>query len=33
MSEGQDGPWPTELRVNREEKYLLIAFDNGESFR
>jgi DUF971 family protein len=25
-------PWPTELRVNRAEKRLIVAFDNGERF-
>jgi len=25
-------PWPTELRVNRAEKWLRVIFDNGEAF-
>lgn len=25
-------PWPTEIRVNRQEKRLSITFDNGDSF-
>jgi DUF971 family protein len=25
-------PWPVELRVNRAEKRLSVAFDNGETF-
>jgi DUF971 family protein len=25
-------PWPVELRVNRAEKRLTVAFDNGERF-
>jgi len=24
--------WPTELRVNRAEKWLRVTFDNGEAF-
>ncbi|MEZ5931542.1 MAG: DUF971 domain-containing protein [Alphaproteobacteria bacterium] len=29
----EDGaPWPTEIRVDRQEKLLRIAFDNGDSF-
>ena len=26
------GPWPVELRVNRQEKWLKVSFDNGEAF-
>jgi DUF971 family protein len=26
------GPWPTELRVNRAEKRLIVTFDDGERF-
>ena len=25
-------PWPSELRVNRAEKWLRVTFDNGEAF-
>ncbi len=25
-------PWPTELRLSKDRKALIIAFDNGESF-
>ena len=25
-------PWPTELRLNKDRKTLVIAFDNGERF-
>jgi DUF971 family protein len=25
-------PWPTELRLRKDRKALVIAFDNGESF-
>ncbi len=25
-------PWPTELRVNRAEKQLIVTFDDGQSF-
>lgn len=25
-------PWPVELRVNRQEKWLKVTFDNGEAF-
>ncbi|MEM8950055.1 MAG: DUF971 domain-containing protein [Pseudomonadota bacterium] len=25
-------PWPTEIRVDRQEKRLNVTFDNGESF-
>ena len=25
-------PWPTEIRVNRAEKWLKVSFDNGEAF-
>jgi DUF971 family protein len=31
-SEGQKTPWPTELRVNRAEKRLLVTFDDGAHF-
>ena len=31
-SGGRDGPWPTEIRVKREEKRLEIDFDDGKSF-
>ena len=27
-----DAPWPTEIRVDRQEKRLHVSFDNGESF-
>ena len=27
-----DRPWPTEIRVNRQEKRLSVTFDNGDSF-
>ncbi len=33
MSGGDNEPWPTELRVNRAEKHLSVAFDNGDSFQ
>ncbi len=33
MSEESNEPWPTEVRVNRAEKYLAVAFDNGDSFQ
>jgi DUF971 family protein len=26
------GPWPTELRVNRAEKLLVVTFDDGARF-
>jgi DUF971 family protein len=26
------GPWPTELRVNRAEKLLIVSFDDGARF-
>ena len=26
------GPWPTELRVNRAEKLLIVTFDDGARF-
>ncbi|MEL6964263.1 MAG: DUF971 domain-containing protein [Pseudomonadota bacterium] len=33
MAEPDDGaPWPTEIRVDRQEKRLSIAFDNGDRF-
>lgn len=32
MSGEQDEPWPTEIKVNRVEKHLSVAFDNGDSF-
>src|SRR5260221_5785761 len=25
-------PWPTELRLHKDRRALIIAFDNGESF-
>jgi DUF971 family protein len=34
MPEGEEtAPWPVELRVNRQDKTLAVAFDNGESYR
>jgi DUF971 family protein len=33
MSGGDQGPWPVELRVNRVEKHLSVAFDNGDRFQ
>jgi DUF971 family protein len=31
-SEAANTPWPTELRVNRAEKRLIVTFDDGSSF-
>ncbi len=31
-SQAQNTPWPTELRVNRAEKRLLVTFDDGAHF-
>jgi DUF971 family protein len=28
----EPGPWPTELRVNRAEKLLIVTFDDGARF-
>ncbi len=28
----ETGPWPTELRVNRAEKLLIVTFDDGARF-
>ncbi|MGI9498582.1 MAG: gamma-butyrobetaine hydroxylase-like domain-containing protein [Geminicoccaceae bacterium] len=33
VEQPDDTPWPTEIRVDRREKALNIAFDNGDSFR
>jgi DUF971 family protein len=33
MSGGDQGPWPVELRVNRTEKHLSVAVDNGDRFQ
>ncbi len=33
MAGADETPWPTEIRVDRQEKALTIAFDNGDSFR
>ena len=30
--EADQHPWPVELRVNRQEKWLRVTFDNGEAF-
>lgn len=33
MTEIDDSaPWPTDIRVNRQEKQLNVTFDNGDSF-
>jgi len=33
MSETDEAPWPTEIKVDRKEKALTVVFDNGDSFR
>ena len=33
MSEIHNEPWPTEIKVNRAEKFLTVSFDTGESFQ
>jgi DUF971 family protein len=33
MTEANQAPWPTEIRVDRQEKTLTVAFDSGERFR
>jgi DUF971 family protein len=32
MMAADAGPWPTELRVNRAEKLLIVTFDDGARF-
>jgi DUF971 family protein len=32
MMSADQGPWPTELRVNRAEKRLTVSFDDGARF-
>jgi DUF971 family protein len=32
MNERASRPWPTELRLRKDRKALIVAFDNGESF-
>ena len=32
MAVDETTPWPTEIRVDRKEKRLNIAFENGDSF-
>jgi len=31
-SETKFDPWPTELRLHKDRKALVVAFDNGETF-
>ncbi len=33
MSDGKKTPWPTEIRLKREEKLLEVTFDDGSAFR
>lgn len=33
MSDETNEPWPVELQINRVEKHLSVAFDNGDSFQ
>ncbi|MGI9506386.1 MAG: gamma-butyrobetaine hydroxylase-like domain-containing protein [Geminicoccaceae bacterium] len=33
MSDADNEPWPTELRINRAEKHLTIRFDNGAHYQ
>ena len=32
MTNSGPTPWPTELRLHKDRKTLIVAFDNGESF-
>ena len=32
MAVDDNAPWPTEIRIDRQEKRLNIAFENGDSF-
>jgi DUF971 family protein len=32
LTDGAANPWPTELRLNKDRKTLVITFDNGERF-
>ncbi len=32
MADGENRPWPTELRLHKERKVLSVAFNNGEAF-
>jgi DUF971 family protein len=32
MSQAAAGPWPTELRLQKNRKTLTVVFDNGSSF-
>ena len=32
MTDGGAKPWPTELRLRKDRKTLVVTFDNGESF-
>jgi DUF971 family protein len=32
MSNAASQPWPTELRLHKDRRALIIAFDNGETF-
>jgi DUF971 family protein len=32
MTPPASNPWPTELRLHKDRKFLTVAFDNGESF-
>jgi DUF971 family protein len=29
---GMNGPWPTEIRLRKDRKALIAAYDNGEAF-
>ena len=33
MSDTDNDPWPVEINVNRAEKHLTVAFDNGDRFQ
>jgi DUF971 family protein len=32
VSEGAPKPWPTELRLRKDRKALIVLFDNGQQF-
>jgi DUF971 family protein len=32
-SRPESAPWPTELRLHKDRRYLTVSFDNGQSFQ
>jgi DUF971 family protein len=32
-SRPDSAPWPTELRLHKDRRYLTVSFDNGQSFQ